>query len=91
MNVVKLKSSKAKGSPVFLSSQNPIGYPESERQLTVTFRFLAIAVSQTAAADEPLGIQCLPSAPVSHICEVYLHSSLQAQMSVLWIYSQYED
>lgn len=78
MNVAEPKISKAKRSPVFLSSQNAIGYTELERQLTVTFRFLAVAVSQTAAADKP-------GNTVSHFCpsisyfrrKVYLHSSLQ--------------
>lgn len=87
MNVVEPKSSKAKGSPIFLSSQNPIGYTESERQLTVTFRFLAIAVSQTAAADKPgntVSLFC-PSIPYLR-CMVYLGSSLQVEMSMLWIY-----
>ena len=92
MNVIEPKSSKAKGSSTFPSSQNPIGYMESERQLTVTFRFLAIAVSQITAVDKP-GNTVSPFCPsILYIrYKVHLHSSLQVEMSVLWIYSKLED
>lgn len=91
MNVVKPKNSMAKGSLTFLSSQNPTGYTESERKLTVTFRFLATAVSQTAAADKPGNAvsPCCPSIPYLS-CKVQLHSYFQVEMSVLWIYSKPE-
>lgn len=92
MNVVKPKNSKAKGNLTFLSSQNPTGYTESERKLTVTFRFLATAVSQTAAADK-LGNAVSPSCPsIPYLsCKVQLHSYFQVEMSVLWMYSKPEE
>jgi len=68
-----------------------MGFTESERKLTITFRFLATAVSQTAAADKP-GNTVSPFCPsIPYLrCEVYLHSSLQVEKSVLCIYSKLE-
>lgn len=91
MNVVKPVNSKAKGNIIFLNSQNPTGYTESERKLTVTFRFLATAVSQTAAADKP-GNTVSPFCPsIPYLsCKVQLRSYFQVEMSVLWMYSEPE-
>lgn len=86
MNVVKPKNRKTKGNIIFLSSQNPTGYTKSERKLTVTFRFLATAVRQTAAADKPGNAVSpfYPSIPYLS-CKVQLHSYFQVEMSVLWM------
>ena len=74
-----------------MNSQNLVGYVERETQLTEAFRFLAIAVSQKTA-DDKLGYifsHLCPSSPYLR-SKIYLHSSLQSEMGMPWLYSQLE-